>query len=325
MDEERKFWVHMQNENIKELAGQALRKAALNEEAKEYLLHNPVLFNLLLKAARRYIGGETLTETLETRKAIQNQGLMTSLEFMGENVTNVTEANEATEEFLRVIKAVKNSQRQERVSLDLSHLGIFLNKAVGMDNFKKLAQAAQEGNVDLFISAEGLDTTDEILETYFQFSKEFPNVHITVQAYLHRSKKDIEQILKNTKGKIRLVKGAYAGPKELFLLRGSELNHRYMELLQVILKASRYCSIATHDPAMITNIVALLKQLQVPVMHYEFEMLYGIQSDLLRNLNKQGHPCRQYIVYGKEWYLYLCNRISEYPDNLFRALIDITA
>lgn len=317
--------MYMQNENIKELAGQALRKAALNEEAKEYLLHNPVLFNLLLKAARRYIGGETLTETLKTREALQNQGLMTSLEFMGENVTNVAEANEAREEFLRIIESVRNSQRQERVSLDLSHLGIFLNKALGIDNFKKLAKVAQEANVDLFISAEGLDKTDEILEAYFQFSKEFPNVHITVQAYLHRSQKDIEQILKNSRGKIRLVKGAYTGPKELFLPRGSELNHRYMELLQMVLDAGRYCSIATHDPAMIQHIVSLLKLLQVSATQYEFEMLYGIESELLDNLKKQGHPCRQYIVYGKEWYLYLCNRISEYPDNLFRALIDIMA
>lgn len=315
----------MSNGNIKELAGQALKKAALSEEAKEYLLHNPILFNLLLKAARRYIGGQTLEETLKTRKALQSQGLMTSLEFMGENVTNVTEANEATEEFLRIIESVKNSQRQERVSLDLSHLGIFLNEALGMKNFRKLAKAAQEGDVDLFISAEGLDTTDKILEAFFQFSKEFTNVHITVQAYLHRSKKDIEQILKNSRSKIRLVKGAYTGPKELFLQRGSELNDRYVELLQMVLDAGRYCSIATHDPAMIERIVPLLKSLQVPAMQYEFEMLFGIGSELLNNLKKQHHPCRQYIVYGKEWYLYLCNRISEYPDNLFRALIDIMA
>lgn len=315
----------MLNENIKELAGQALRKAALNEEAKEYLLGHPILFNLLLKAARRYIGGETLTETLETRKVLQSQGLMTSLEFMGENVTNVIEANEATEEFLRIIESVKNSQGQDRVSLDLSHLGIFLNNTLGIDNFKKLAKVAQECNVDLFISAEGLDKTDQILDAYLQFSKEFPNVHITVQAYLHRSKKDIEQILKNSQGKIRLVKGAYAGPKELFLPRGRELNQRYMDLLRMILDADRYCSIATHDSAMIQGIVSLLKLLKVPVTQYEFEMLYGIESELLDNLKKQGHPCRQYIVYGKEWYLYLCNRISEYPDNLFRALIDIMA
>jgi proline dehydrogenase len=36
-------------------ASNALRKAALNEEAKEYILSNPVLFNILKKAAYRNI------------------------------------------------------------------------------------------------------------------------------------------------------------------------------------------------------------------------------------------------------------------------------
>ena len=71
---------------IRQQASEALRKAALNEEAKAYLLSNPVLFNLLLKAARRYIGGETLEQALETRKVLHAQGFRTSLEFMGENV-----------------------------------------------------------------------------------------------------------------------------------------------------------------------------------------------------------------------------------------------
>ena len=212
---------------------------------------------------------------------------------------------------------------RSRISLDLSHLGIWLNEDLAIKNFRKLAEVAQEGKVDLFISAEGLDTTDKILETYTQFSKEFDNVHITVQVYLHRSKKDIEHILKNSRGSIRLVKGAYEGPKELFLQRGHELNDRYVELLQIVLDAGRYCSIATHDPAMIERIVALLKLWKVPPTQYEFEMLFGIESELLIHLKKQGHRCRQYIVYGKEWYLYLCNRISENPDNLFRALVDI--
>jgi proline dehydrogenase len=264
-----------------------------------------------------------LEETLKTREILQNQGLMTSLELMGENATTVNEANAVAEEFLRIIESVKSSPKQERVTLDLSHLGLFLNKTLCMANLRKLAKAAQEDHIDIFIGAEGMDKTDEILEAYRELSKEFANVNITVQAYLHRSKNDIENLLNNTRGKIRLVKGAYAGPKELFLERGPKLNDRYVELLQMILDAGRYCSIATNDPIMIDRITALLKQLQTPNTQYEFEMLFGVQSELLRSLNKKGHPCRQYVVYGKEWYLYLCNRISEHPDNLFRALVDI--
>ena len=94
-------------------ASEALKKAALNENAKAYILNNPILFNLLLKAARRYIGGETLEQALETRNDLRNQGFATSLEFMGESVATADEADEATGEFLRIIKTMKTENRAD--------------------------------------------------------------------------------------------------------------------------------------------------------------------------------------------------------------------
>jgi proline dehydrogenase len=177
------------NNKIRQQASEALRKAALSEEAKAYLLSNPVLFNLLLKAARRYIGGENLEQALATRKALLAQDFLTSLEFMGENVTTAEEANEATQEFLKLIQALKAENRADRVTLDLSHLGLVLDHKLGMENFRTLAKASENTSVELFISAEGLDRTDQVLDAYFQFSREFPHVNITLQAYLHRTPK----------------------------------------------------------------------------------------------------------------------------------------
>jgi proline dehydrogenase len=31
------------------------------------------------------------------------------------------------------------------------------------------------------------------------------------------------------------------------------------------------------------------------------------------------------VVYGKEWYLYLMNRVAEYPPGIFQVLLDILA
>jgi len=315
--------VETEETTIRKQASDALRKAALSEEAKAYLLSNPVLFNLLLKAARRYIGGETLEQALETRKELRAQGYQTSLEFMGENVTTVAEANEATHEFLRIIEALKGENKGDRVTLDLSHIGLGLDHKLGMDNFRKLAKASENTSIDLFISAEGLDRTDEVLDAYFHFSREFPHVNLTLQAYLHRTKNDLAKVLKESRGKVRMSKGAFDGPKELYLPRGPELDDRYIELVNTLLEAKRFCSFATHDPKMVERIMPLLKQRHIDSSTYEFEMLFGIGESLLQRLKNQGYPCRRYVVYGKEWYLYLCNRIAENPDSLFRALVDI--
>lgn len=313
------------SEYIRQQASEALRKAAINEEAKTYLLSNPVLFNLLLKAARRYIGGETLEQALATIKMLQGQGFKTSLEFMGENVTSVDDAKEATHEFLRVIKALGAESKSNRVSLDLSHLGLVLDHKLGIENFRALAKACENTSIELFISAEGLDRTNEVLDAYFQFSREFSNVNITLQAYLHRTPQDLERILKESRGKVRMTKGAFEGPKELFLPRGLELNDRYIEMVSILFEAKRYCSIATHDPQIIDRIIPVLEKCHVQSSMYEFEMLYGIGTNQLHDLKKQGYPCRQYVVYGKEWYLYLCNRIAENPENVFQAIVDIMA
>ena len=69
--------------------------------------------------------------------------------------------------------------------------------------------------------------------------------------------------------------------------------------------------------------VALIQNYKTSNDVYEFESLYGIQTEQLRNLKEQGYATKLYFVYGKEWYLYLCNRIAEYPLNLFQALDDI--
>lgn len=310
---------------IRQQAGEALRKAAISEEAKAYLLSNPLLFHLLLKAARRYIGGETLEQALATRKALHAEGFQTSLEFMGENVTSVAEASEATQEFLRIIKALQVENKPDRVTLDLSHLGLGLDHTLGMENFRSLAKASENTSVELFISAEGLDRTDEVLEAYFQFSREFSHVNITLQAYLHRTSKDLSRVLRESRGKVRLTKGAFEGPKELFLPRGAELDDRYIEMIHALFEAKRCCSIATHDPQVIDRIIPILEKRHMQPSLYEFEMLYGIGTPQLNDLKKQGHPCRRYVVYGKEWYLYLCNRIAENPENVFQALVDIMA
>ncbi len=55
----------------------------------------------------------------------------------------------------------------------------------------------------------------------------------------------------------------------------------------------------------------------------EIEMLYGIRPDMLSDLKNKGHNARVYLTYGKEWYLYLCHRIAEYPENLYHAVMDM--
>lgn len=304
------------------MGANALRKAALNEQAKEYILSNEILFNTIKKAADRYIGGETLEETIVKVKDQNAQGFKTSIEFMGENTLTEKEAFQASNEFIRIAQEIKKQELNATFSLDLSHIGLSISKELCLNHLDLICREAAKENIEVTISAENVEITDAVIDVYKTASATYKNVSITLQAYLHRSKDDFEDLIQQN-GRIRIVKGAFETPEGFSIPRGSALDERYLYYIDQLLSRNHSCSIATHHDFIQTEVVSMLENYKTSKDLYEFESLYGIQNEQLARLKEQGYPTKLYFVYGKEWYLYLCNRIAEYPLNIFQALHDI--
>lgn len=309
-------------QDLLQMGANALRKAALNNKAKEYILSDIGLYTTIKKAADRYIGGETLNETIFKVKDQNKNGFKCSMEFMGENTQTEKEANEATNEFTQIVQEIKNQNLNSTVSLDLSHIGLAISKELCLSNLDSILKEAKNQNTEVIISAEGAERTDDIIATYKSLSKTYDNVSITLQAYLHRTKDDFKDLIQE-RGRIRMVKGAFETPKHLSIPRGMELDNAYLYYVDQLLSKNHKCSIATHHSEIQQEVTKLIRKYRTSKDVYEFESLYGIQTEQLLELKKQGYSTKLYFVYGKEWYLYLCNRIAEYPMYLFRALNDI--
>lgn len=299
----------------------SLRKAAMSFEAKNYVLSNPIIFQTLKKAAERYIGGETLEETILKVKSQNSMGFKCSMEFMGENTLTAEEAISAKNEFTRICSEIKNQRLSSTVSLDLSHIGLKVSKQLCLENLNIICQEAGK-DTEVMISAEGVDVTDSVLEIYKIAAGNNPNLGITLQAYLHRSKNDFKDLI-NTKGRIRIVKGAFETPDEVSIPRGDKLNEVYLDYIEQLLSVNHKCSIATHDEKVQQEAKRLINKYESPIHIYEFESLFGIRNENLARIRDEGYQTKVYFVYGKEWYLYLCNRIAEYPLSIFQALNDI--
>ncbi|MFH6990899.1 proline dehydrogenase family protein [Flavobacterium sp. FlaQc-48] len=304
------------------MGANALRKAALNEQAKEYILSNEILFNTIKKAADRYIGGETLEETIVKVKDQNAQGFKTSIEFMGENTLTEKEAFQASNEFIRIAQEIKKQELNATFSLDLSHIGLSISKELCLNHLDLICREAAKKNIEVTISAENVEITDAVIDVYKTASATYKNVSITLQAYLHRSKDDFEDLIQQN-GRIRIVKGAFETPEGFSIPRGSALDERYLYYIDQLLSRNHSCSIASHHDFIQREVVSMLENYKTSKDLYEFESLYGIQNEQLARLKEQGYPTKLYFVYGKEWYLYLCNRIAEYPLNIFQALHDI--
>ncbi len=119
------------------------------------------------------------------------------------------------------------------------------------------------------------------------------------------------------------MKGAFATAVGLSMPRGRELDEVYLSYVNELLQAGHKCSIATHHYEIQQEAKKLVDLYKPSQADYEFESLYGIQEENLWALKAEGYMTKLYFVYGTEWYLYLCNRLAEYPLNLFRALTDV--
>ena len=309
----------MQQDLLK-LATETLKKAALNEEAKDFVLQNEKLYNILKKAANRYIGGETLQETVHSIRKLNDKGYAVTTDFMGESIRNEKEANEATYEFIKFATDINTENIKSSISLDLSHIGLLVSKELTIKNLKSICEKAAKSNQEVIISMEGTDRTDLILDIYKETLKTHLNLGITIQAYLHRTKDDFKELLKLS-GSIRIVKGAYDTPTNLSIPRGNGLDEIYLEYVRQLLAKNHKCSIASHDEKIHNEAIKLIDKYKPT--EYVLERLLGINNEELQVYKDKGYKCRIYVVYGKEWYLYLCNRWAEYPLNLFRGLADI--
>ncbi|WP_129714777.1 proline dehydrogenase family protein [Pedobacter sp. SYP-B3415] len=304
------------------LGSAALKAAATDSRAKAYLLTNPLLYRVVWKAAQRYVAGDTLAQALVKVRETQAGGMKSSLEYIGENAGSEKEAALATREFQHICGHIGAEGLHTTVSLDLSHIGLNQSAELCLNNLLAICRQAERYGIEVNLSAEGTGQTDKIISLYQEAAKLTGVLAVTLQAYLYRTRDDFDE-LKNLPGRIRIVKGAYATAPGLSMARGEALNDAYLDYIAELLETQHKCSIATHDYQLQQEAKNLVNFYRPLTTHYEFESLYGICQQQLLDLHEEGYSTKLYYVYGQEWYLYLCNRLAEYPMNLFRALADI--
>jgi proline dehydrogenase len=140
-------------------------------------------------------------------------------------------------------------------------------------------------------------------------------VGVVIQAYLYRSKADIDRLLADGV-RIRLCKGAYQEAPDLAFPEKADVDKNFIRLMQVLLPSGVYHGIATHDENMVDATRRFAEERGIQPDQFEFQMLYGIRRDLQRSLVAAGYRVRVYIPFGMEWYPYFMRRLAERPANL---------
>jgi proline dehydrogenase len=267
------------------------------------------------RMARRFVAGESLDEAIAAARACNNAGMMASLDYLGENVATTADAQHSRDAYLEVFERIDKEKLHANVSCKLTQLGLDLSvefceglvlsvveRAVGYDNF-------------LRIDMEGSVYTQRTVELVKRVRARNPAIGTVIQSYLYRSEGDVTDLLAYG-CRIRLCKGAYKESDDVAYARKADVDANYVRLMQLLLSSGFYHGIATHDPRMIAATIRYAAAKQISKDDFEFQMLYGVRTDLQRRLVQDGFRVRVYIPYGRDWFPYFMRRLAERPANL---------
>jgi proline dehydrogenase len=274
---------------------------------------------LAQRLSTRFVAGETLDQALDVCRRLNAEGITVTLDHLGESVTSLAEAAEARDVYIGAQGAILDGKIQGNVSLKLTQFGLDLSESECRANVCQLVKHAAELQSFVRVDMESSEYTDRTLALVNDLFDQYGAVGVVIQAYLRRSKADIEDLCAR-KIRVRLCKGAYMEPATVAFPAKADVDRNFVELTQILLDHGVYPAIATHDEKMVEATKSFAESRKISRDAFEFQMLYGIRRDLQRKLIAEGYRLRVYVPFGKAWYPYYMRRLAERPANVFFIL-----
>ncbi|MGH9774775.1 MAG: proline dehydrogenase family protein [Candidatus Acidiferrales bacterium] len=289
-----------------------LLRLSASPRLKRWVTHN----GPSRRMARRFVAGEELDEALVACRALNEAGRLATLDFLGESVGSESEARRAGELYLAMFDRIAAEKLDTNISLKLTQLGLDLSESLCEELLEKIVQrAAQHGNF-VRIDMEGSAYTERTIAICKRVHERVSAVGTVLQSYLLRTEKDAQDLIA-AGCRVRLVKGAYQEPPEIAFPKKSDVDANFVRVMELLLASGIYHAIATHDPRMIQATKDFAEKNSIGREKFEFQMLYGIRTDLQEQLIREGYRFRVYIPFGQDWFPYFMRRLAERPANLF--------
>src|SRR5260370_8005152 len=233
--------------------------------------------------ARRLVAGEQLDDDIIAARACNSQGMYTSLDYLGENVVTVADAQRARDAYVEICDGMAQEGLPANVSCKLTQLGLDLSPDFCEGLLLSIVERAAGYENFLRVDMENSVYTQRTIDLVKHVRARNPAVGTVIQSYLYRSEGDVQDLL--TYGcRIRLCKGAYKESDEVAYARKRDVDGNYVRLMRMLLSSGFYHAIATHDPRMIAQTIRFAAAKLISKDDFEFQMLYGVRTDLQRRL-----------------------------------------
>jgi proline dehydrogenase len=266
---------------------------------------------------RRFVAGETIGDAMRVTSALTGEGLLVSLDVLGEDTHDNDRAEANVAHYVELLERLGDAGfgRRAEVSLKLSAIGQTFDEDLALENARRVCAAARSASTTVTLDMEEHTTVDSTLGIVHELRRDHPDVGAVVQAYLRRAEEHCAELAYEG-SRVRLCKGAYAAPAAVAFTDKEEVDRSYVRCMKVLMAGKGYPMLATHDPRLIEVAGALSVLDERDDDAFEYQMLYGIRPQEQRRLAAEGAQVRVYVAYGREWYEYFMRRLAERPANL---------
>ncbi|MCF8074820.1 MAG: proline dehydrogenase family protein [Desulfotignum sp.] len=288
----------------------------INKLISQILPHMPE--KLIWQFSKEYIAGKTTEQAFEASRELNRNNTLVTLDILGEFIENMDQAKENRDQYIDLINTMEATDVQGNYSIKPTMFGLLLDKQTCSDFMRDIVATAAGYDNFVRIDMENSPTVDDTIEIFRRIKAEFPkNVGLVLQAYLKRTRSDIEAMLDlksdETDLNFRLCKGIYVESPAIAYKKYEEINAYYLEDLEFMFQNGIYPGIATHDKPLIEGALNLIKKYNIPKDRYEFQMLYGVTPKQRQSLADAGHKVRVYVPFGEHWFGYSTRRLKENP------------
>ena len=272
--------------------------------------------------ARKFVAAETLDETMPIAAALRENGLNTTLDLLGEYISDPSLATAAKDSYMVLIGKLKDADGaiDRNISIKLSMLGQKIDESFCLDNLHEVLTAAKDANAFVRLDMEGTDVTQSTISILEKVHPDYPeNVGIVLQAYLKRTADDVTNMCERGV-RVRICKGAYGEPAKLAFQDMPTIRNQYLQHMETLITKGKYPGIATHDDILINATKEFVASNDIGKDRFEFQMLYGLRPETQRAIAQEGFGMRVYVPYGNQWLPYYSRRLRERKENVWFIL-----
>ena len=278
------------------------------------------------EVAWRFVAGEDLPAGLAVIRTLNARGIKGTLSYVGTHVRSEGEAIAAADQAIAALHGLHAAGLDSHVSVKLTKLGLDIRLELCRAQLRRVLDCAREVGTFVRIDMEESGYVEATIRLFEEMRDAYgaDQVGIVLQSYLRQRRADLGRLAAE-RSRIRLVKGGYWEPEEVVYRAKGDVDGAFLADIEQLLREGRHAAIATHDPAAIARACRVAASTGLAKDAFEFQMLYGVRSDLQDRLVRAGYIVRCYVPYGGQWYEYVLGCLRRVPGGILQRARDRVA